>query len=88
MFRIRWSREAMDEVTAIHDQADEETQQAISAAIVAMAQRLRESPYQEGESRGGRRRVTFEPPLSLVFEVGADEATVSILRVRLYERRS
>lgn len=86
-FRIRWERRAMDALTTAWTAADSAGRQTIMSANHAFEQRLRNSPYTEGESRSRGRRVGFEPPLSFVFRVEADGRTVSVLEFRLYRSR-
>jgi plasmid stabilization system protein ParE len=88
MFRVRWERRALDELTRLWTQEDSVTRQAITAASHTIDQRLRQNPRQEGESRSKRRRITFVPPLTVVFRVEADGQTVSVLEIRLFRRRS
>lgn len=87
MFRVRWGRRALDELTNLWTQADSATRRAITSASYTVDQRLRHSPQQEGESRSRGRRITFVPPLAVIFRLEADGQTVSVLQVRLYRRR-
>jgi hypothetical protein len=87
MFRVRWERRALNELADLWTRADSATRPAITTASHAVEQRLRQDASQEGESRSGGRRVTFEPPLSVVFRVEADGQTVSVLQIRLFRRR-
>jgi plasmid stabilization system protein ParE len=87
MFRVRWERRALDELTDLWTQADSVLRQAITAASHAVDQRLQADPNGEGESRARGRRITFVPPLAVIFRVEAAGQTVSVLQVRLLRRR-
>ena len=87
MFRIRWQRRALDELTDLWTQADSALRQAITAASHTIDQRLQADPNNEGESRSRGRRIGFVPPLAVIFRVEADGQTVSVLQVRLLGRR-
>ncbi len=87
MFRVEWPQSALDELADIWTQADSTERAAVTAASHQIDQRLRRDPLHEGESRSGRRRILFAPPLSAIFQVEADGQTVTVLRVRLLPRR-
>jgi plasmid stabilization system protein ParE len=87
MFRVRWERRALDELTRQWTLADSAGRQAITAASHAVDQRLRANPRQEGESREKGRRITFVPPLAVVFRVESDGETVSVLELRVFRRQ-
>jgi hypothetical protein len=87
MFRVRWERRALDELTDLWTQADSSLRQAITTASHIIDQRLRADPNDEGESRAKNRRIMFVPPLAAIFRVEADGQTVSVLQVRLFRRR-
>jgi len=87
MFRVRWKRSAVNDLARIWVAADSALRQAITAASYNVEFRLRVDPRNEGESRPGGRRITFEPPLAVTFCIGKDGRTVSVLHVRLVKRR-
>jgi hypothetical protein len=87
MFRVRWERRALDEIARLWTQANSVLRQAITAASHAVDQRLRVDPHNEGESRSNGRRITFIAPLAIIFRIEADGHTVSVLQVRLFQRR-
>ncbi|HYT88845.1 MAG TPA: hypothetical protein VEL76_09065 [Gemmataceae bacterium] len=87
MFRVRWSRRALNVLAAIWTQADSEGRRAITAASHTIDQRLGADPHNEGESRPRGRRITFVPPLAVVFRIEADGQTVSVLYIRQFRRR-
>ena len=87
MFRVKWRRTALDELADIWMQADSTERKAITAASQEIDRRLSRDPANQGESRSGGRRILFEPPLSVVFQLEADGQTVTVLRVRGLSRR-
>lgn len=88
MFKVRWTRRALNTLAGLWVQGDSGQRQAITAASHAIDQRLQRDPHNEGESRSKRRRVTFVPPLTVFFRVEADGRTVSVLQVRMFRRRT
>jgi hypothetical protein len=87
MFRVRWERTALNELTVAWLQADSTLRQAITAASQQVDQRLRADPRNEGESRPGRRRIMFAAPLAVTFRIERDGQTVSVLHVRVFQQR-
>lgn len=87
MFRVRWERRAVDELTTLWTQADSIQRQAITAASHELDQRLRNDPYAEGESRSKGRRITFVPPLAVTFRIEPDGQTASVLQIRVFRPR-
>jgi hypothetical protein len=87
MFQVRWERRAINELTTLWSAADSTQRHAITAASHAIDQRLKRDPENEGESRAKGRRVTFVAPLAVTFRVDADDRTVSVLYLRLFQRR-
>jgi hypothetical protein len=88
MFKVRWERGALDTLADLWTQADASQRQAITAENHSVEQRLRRDPRIEGESRSMGRRITFVPPLAVVFRIEADGQTVSVLQVRMFRRRT
>lgn len=86
MFRVRWERRALDELTDLWTQADSATRQALTAASHTIDRRLARDPLNEGESRPRGRRIAFFPPLAVLFRVENDGQTVSVLHLRLFHR--
>ena len=88
MFHVRWERRALDELIGIWTAAGSSGRAAVTAATVLLEQRLRSDAANEGESRPGRRRITFVPPLAVTFRVEPDGQTVSVLQIRPMRRLS
>src|ERR1700687_3110015 len=67
MFKVRWERRALNELTELWTRADPFWRQAITIASHQIDQRLRNNGPDEGESRSGDRRIAFALPLAVVF---------------------
>ncbi len=87
MFRVRWERRALDELAHLWTQADTALRETITLASHGIDQRLLHDPFQASESRPRKRRITFVPPLSVIFRIEADGNTVSVLHIGLFKRR-
>lgn len=68
--------------------ADSTLRQSITAASSEVDRQLSREPHVQGESRPQGRRITFVPPLAVVYRIEADGQTVSVLQVRLFRRRA
>lgn len=51
---------------------------AVFAAATELDQRLSTNPNDEGESRPNGRRITFAPPLAIIFRVYEEQSTVVV----------
>jgi hypothetical protein len=87
MFHVEWLQSALDELAALWVLADSELRRAITAATDDIDRRLSRDPTNEGESRPGRRRIMFVPPLAVAIRIEPDGQRVSVLHVRLYGSR-
>jgi hypothetical protein len=67
--------------------ADGALRQAITAAADSIDQQLQNNPEQQGESRDGRNRVFFIPPLGISFRVDAVGRIVTIAHVWCFQKR-
>jgi hypothetical protein len=54
---------------------------AVTVAIHELEERLAEDPENEGESRAGDERITFELPLSVLFQVFPDDLKVEVYTI-------
>ncbi len=77
----------LDALTQLWINSDADLRKAITKACHALEKRLASDPENEGESRPDGRRITFEPPLAVIFQIEADAKTVTILDVRLIRKR-
>jgi hypothetical protein len=88
MFQVEWLQSALDELARLWIQADSTLRQALTAAAHEVDQRLQRDPVNEGESRPGRRRIMFVPPLAVTFRLEGDGQTVTVVEIILFRRRS
>ena len=84
-FTVVWDPDAEQELIMLWLAARDRS--AITAASHAIEQRLGNDPANEGESRPPGMRITFEPPLGIIFRVDESPYTVRILRVWRVRRR-
>lgn len=76
-YLVNWSREAERRLNAIWRLAPDP--ERIFAAAMELEQRLRKIPGDEGESRDGDRRITFEAPLGILFKIIDSEREVVLV---------
>jgi hypothetical protein len=88
MFRVQWSKRAIDDLTRAWLQATSEERQAITAASRQLDTVLRADPEHQGESRDYHERVVFEFPLGIRIEINDDEGTVWVLQAWSFRRRT
>jgi len=88
MYQVQWLQSALDDLGRLWAQADAFDRQSITDATRTIIDRLSATPFAEGESRSGQRRVAFFPPLAVSFQVELDRQTVTVFHIRLYRRRS
>jgi hypothetical protein len=55
--------------------------EAVTTASAELDRRLTDDPETEGESRVGNRRITFEKPLAIYFDVDTASKLVQVVRV-------
>jgi hypothetical protein len=77
MFRVVWTRRALNQLAAIWTQATDRN--AVTAASHAIDQALAIDPENEGESRPNNRRVTYAPPLGVRYRVYPADNLVRVL---------
>ena len=82
MFQVRWEEGALRELEAIQRRAGDSRRQAIESAAQRIGERHEEAAATEDESRAGRQRILFEPPLIITFQVEADGRTASVPTTR------
>jgi hypothetical protein len=81
-FTVIWKAVAENRLAALWVDADPADRPAITAAANAIDAKLRVDPHLLGESRPGGRRILFERPLVVTFEVREPDRTASVLTVR------
>ncbi len=77
IFTVVWDPDAENELAASWLQAPDK--QAVSDSANRIDARLRVDPDQEGEPFHAGRRVLFEPPLGVVFEISEPDRMVRVL---------
>jgi len=88
MYRVHWLQSALDDLARLWKQADASQRPAIADATKTIVERLCTTPFAEGESRSGQRRIAFFPPLAVSYQIELDRQTVAVLHIRLYRRRN
>ncbi len=88
MFRAAWTQTALDELAQAWIESDGDQRAAITAAVEAIDRALQVDPGSQGESRSGTQRILLQPPLGVVYEVAPRLASVSVIHVWTFRRRS
>ena len=81
-YTVVWLPEAEDELATLW--MTSARRDAVTRAVAELDRRLGEHGPDEGESRPAGYRVTFVPPLAILFRVDTDERTVAVGRVWEY----
>lgn len=84
-FSVTWRVDASEEFIELW--SDPDVRQAVVDSAQAIDAVLRAKPLDMGESRSDNRRIYFESPLLVIYEVFLTERRVNILRVRYYAKR-
>jgi hypothetical protein len=79
IWTVVWFDSAQNHLAELWMQAPDRP--GVSAAANAMDQSLRSDPYQNSESRCGKNRVMFVPPLGISFDVSDEDWLVTVLAV-------
>ena len=79
IYIVIWLRVALDELAMMWMNADATLRAAITSASHRIDQELKANPQEVGESRPKGRRIHFEQPLGILFEVR--QGAVRILHV-------
>ena len=86
MFRVRWEKTALNELSTLWIGAESIMRQQITTATHQIDQQLQADPLGQSESRPGGRRILFASPRGITFRVEQDGQTVSVLRVWLFRK--
>lgn len=78
-YTVVWQPTAQNQLADIWVNATD--QAAVTRASAQVDALLGRSPDQVGEARSANRRVLFEPPLVVTFEIIEDDKQVRVLRV-------
>jgi hypothetical protein len=87
MFRVRWEEPALNQLASLWMSANSRMRQQITEATEQIDQQLQADPLAESESRPEGRRILFNLPLGILFQIEDDGRTVSVLSVWLFRRR-
>jgi len=78
-WNVKWKRQALRDLTSIWNDASDRA--LVTQVVHHLEESLKRSPQILGESRGALRRIVFESPISLLFELVPDDRKVYVLRV-------
>ncbi len=85
MFRVDWLQSVQLDILGFWFMRDAAFQAQVSAAVNELERRLASDPPNEGESRDGDARVTFERPLDISFTVDVSARVVTVDNVWLFQ---
>ena len=80
-FDVEWDPAAEAELTRIWIASDSELRTAITKSARAIDRLLEKDPINQGESRPNDRRIIFDLPLGIVYEVMPASRLVRVLFV-------
>ena len=78
---VVWKPGPQNDLASLWTDASPEDRQAITAAANAIDDQLRIDPQTAGESRPRQRRILFQPPLTVIFEVHEQDRLVEVVKV-------
>jgi plasmid stabilization system protein ParE len=81
-YQVDWLPTAEQALADIWNHASD--QAAVTAAADAIDAALERNPLTLGESRSGKARIVFAPPLAVVYEVDAANRQVTVFGVWRY----
>jgi hypothetical protein len=84
MFSVFRSETTTSFLRQTWEQADDALQRAILRATDLLNRALAECPHEQGESRGDGRRILFEAPLGVEFDIDEARRMVRIQRAWTY----
>jgi hypothetical protein len=87
MFQVVWLQTALDELAEAWIHADSLIRQEITRASKEIDRKLQSDPNQQGESRPQGRRVFFQYPLGVAFEVDSQRPIVRVIHAWRFRRR-
>lgn len=78
-YRVEWSPSALDDLMRIW--TDSAQRASVTEASHIIDQELSLDPEIVGEAREGNTRITFSPPLAVLFDINHDLRTVVVWAV-------
>jgi hypothetical protein len=87
-YRLVWLFDALDNLAAsyLYARRSGRDPEAITRAMAQIDKDMERGPATLGESRAGSRRVYILNPITVFFEVHADEQVVAVTAVRYHRR--
>ncbi|OYV92610.1 MAG: hypothetical protein B7Z73_04890 [Planctomycetia bacterium 21-64-5] len=79
-YHVRWRKEASDELTDIWLDGDATDRREVTNATAAIDKALARNPEDCGESRSADRRILFNHPLAVIFQVLRSSARFTCCR--------
>jgi hypothetical protein len=86
-FEVVWTQTALDNLATAWTRADSAMRQDLTRATREIDRLLQSDPHNQGESRASNRRITFQPPLGVIFEVDSNRPVVRVLFAWSIRRR-
>ena len=86
MYAVVWKDAALDELADVYVAADPADRARMAAGVEALNTRLAADPLDEGESRGGTRRIAFPDLLAVSFTIDPVDRVVRVTAVARYGR--
>jgi hypothetical protein len=81
MYQVSWTKSARAELAEIWVEGDSTLRASATTAAAQIDTLLSLSVGDAGESRDGNRRITFVPPLGVVFSVDEMQKRAKVLHV-------
>jgi hypothetical protein len=82
MYRVRWTRNASNQLAAIWTNATDQT--AVTTSSHQIDQALASNPENQGEERPNNRRVLLAAPLFVFYRINNAQNTVTVSFVGRY----
>lgn len=81
-YLVSWPPATVERLMEIHAAARSwRDTAAINDALTVIENVFRQRPLHSGESREGRRRVLYQPPIYVIYDVYQDERSVSVVDI-------
>lgn len=84
-YQVNWPLSWIERILEFHQSARSwRDTAAINSALTVIEDALRRRPLHSGESRDGRRRVIYEPPIQVQYDVFQDERSVLVVGIHYF----
>lgn len=84
MYGLIWYKDAIEQLADVYVAATPKDRERISASVESLNARLREDPFDVGESRSGNHRIAFSPLVSIMFYVSKADQMVWVILMKRY----